>query len=222
MRVHCVMPRFRLACTSQLAVLYIASDILRHPSQHAAHPQHTLDKYFVTMQVAAATVYFEWQKGVQASEAKKAQERQARADWEAAAEHQRQVRFCTGCCLSDAHHSTRSWTASLPCVSCALCMMRSCTILSCVLAALRAVLVAQEDDMHAHVEVLGHHLQRVLHTGAKRSLSHCVRQGMHPSLLCSCVQQLTEQNAKQFEVIFGIRDRLAALEEQVQALQGSK
>lgn len=36
------------------------------------------------------------------------------------------------------------------------------------------------------------------------------------------VQILTEQNAKQFEVIFGIRDRLSALEEQIQELQGSR
>lgn len=46
----------------------------------------------LSMQIAAGTVYYEWQRGVQAGEAKKAQERQARADWEAAAEAQRRVR----------------------------------------------------------------------------------------------------------------------------------
>ena len=49
------------------------------------------------VQVAAATIWFEYQKSVEAGEAKKAKERQERADWEAAAEAQRIVRPALHC-----------------------------------------------------------------------------------------------------------------------------
>ena len=44
------------------------------------------------MQVAAATVYWEYQRGVAAAEQKKAAERREREAWEDAAERQREVR----------------------------------------------------------------------------------------------------------------------------------
>jgi hypothetical protein len=50
-----------------------------------------------TTQIAAGTVYWEWQRGVQAAEEKKKKERKERDDWEAAAEAQRMVRLTPLC-----------------------------------------------------------------------------------------------------------------------------